>query len=188
MESRKDHEEGPPAKEENVMRNSRKEVGKYIGTFTARGQKTENETEQEGPHRIRLFDGVFDTAYVVREFYVFSSNYATGTAPDVLGKLATSPNVPDTPSNFFDASDGREIAWGGASASTDSGFNAQPTSVVDPENLVIEDLWFYARGTADTSKVNYLIVMDKYDITETLGAVSMAKDRARDSSPEWRTP
>ena len=170
------------------MKNARKEPGKYIGTFTCRGSASEGDTETDGPTRIRLFDGAFDTAYVVREFYVWPQNFSTSTNPDIIAKLATSPNASTGPADFMDADDGREIAWGGFSASTDAGFNGQPNHIVDPENLVVEDLWFYVRGTnEDTSIANYMIVLDKYDITETLGAVSMAKDRARDSSGEWRT-
>lgn len=169
------------------MKNARKEPGKYIGTFTARGSASEGETETDGPVRIRLFDGSFETAFVVREFYVWAKNYSNSTNPDILAKLSTSPNSSTTVVDFHDADDGREIAWGGMTGSTDSAaFNQN--SIIDPENLVIEDLWFYVRGTnEDTSIANYLIVMDKYDITESLGAVSMAKDRARDSSAEWRS-
>ena len=168
------------------MKNARKEPGKYIGTFTARGSASEGDTETIGPIRIRLFDGKFDTAYVVREFHVWGQNYDLSTNPDVLGKLSTSPNVSDTAVDFMDAGDSREIAWAGFTGSTDSApFNTG--SIIDPENLIVEDLWFFARGTNEsTSVANYLIVMDKYDITESLGAVSMAKDRARDSGPEWR--
>lgn len=169
------------------MKNARKEPGKYIGTFTARGSASEGETETDGPVRIRLFDGSFQTAFVVREFYVWAQNYNSSTNPDVIAKLATSPNASTGAPTFMDADDGREIAWGGMTASTDSApFNQN--SIIDPENLVIEDLWFYVRGTNETTSVaNYLIVLDKYDITETLGAVSMAKDRSRDSQSEWRT-
>lgn len=165
------------------MRNGRKEPGKYIGTYTARGTLSENDTENRGPERIRLFDGVFDTAFRVREFYIWGSTYANSSGPDVIGKLATSPNCLDTPVNFHQAGDSREIAWGGANGGLDTGGAIE--SIIDPENLVVEDLWVYTRGVTDTNDVNYLVIMDKFDITESLGAVSMAKDRARDSEKEW---
>ena len=166
------------------MENSRKEVGKYLGTYTARGQVTENQSEQGQPERIRLFDGRFDTAFRVREFYVWGQNAASSSNPDISGKLATSPNVTAS-TGFFNANDGRELAWGSSAGSTDTFFNAPPGAIIDPENLVIEDLFVFTRAVNDDIPVNYLIVMDKFEITETLGAVSMAKDRARDSESEW---
>lgn len=166
------------------MKNARKEIGKYIGTFTARGQLSENDSEQGRPNRIRLFDGRFDTGYKVREFYIWAVNSANSSNPDVSGKLATSPNV-RTDTFFFNAGDSREIAWSASAGSTDQILQAQPGAIIDPENLVIEDLFVFVRGSNDDIDVNYLIIMDKYDITETLGAVSMAKDRARDSLKEW---
>lgn len=166
------------------MKNSRKEVGKYLGTYTARGQLTENQSEGGQPERIRLFDGRFDTAFKVREFWIWGSNTGTSSNIDASGKLATSPNVRND-TQFFNADDGRELAWGSSAGSTDTVFNAPPGAIIDPENLVIEDLFVFARAPNDDIPVNYLIVMDKFEITDTLGAVSMAKDRARDSESEW---
>jgi len=153
-----------------------------IGEFTARGHNTEEESRVGMPARIRLFDGRFDTAYKIREFYVWGATYSSSSNPDVMGKLATSPNVEESSVLFFNAADSREIAWGGSTGGTDS-IN-QPRSIIDPENLIVEDLWFFARS-AGTAPVNYLIIMDKYEITETIGAVSMAKDRAGESGQLW---
>lgn len=166
------------------MRNARKDPGKYIGQYTARGTITENETEGNGPARIRLFDGQFNTAFVVREFYVWGATYSNSSGPDVIGKLATSPNCHDGPVDFMLAGDSREIAWSGHNGGLDF-MSAGEFHIIDPENLVVEDLWFYGRGVTDTVNVNYMIVMDKYDITEALGSVSMAKDRANDSEGQW---
>lgn len=165
------------------MRNHRKDPGKYIGSFTARGQASEQFVETYGPIRIRLFDGKFDTAYKVREFHVWPSNYASSSNPDVVGKLMTSPNGTDTADNFHNASDSRQLGWAGFAGATDQ--VGADWNLVDPENLVVEDLWVYVRGSNDLEDVNYMIVLDKYDITESLGAVSMAKDRARESQKEW---
>lgn len=157
---------------------------KKIGEFTARGQNTEEQSRVGMPARIRLFDGRFDTAYKVREFYVWGASFNTSSNPDVLGKLSTSPNVEEASVNFFNAADSREIAWGSSAGSTDTAFNAPPGTVIDPENLIVEDLWFFARS-AGAEPVNYLIIMDKYEVTETIGAVSMAKDRASESGSLW---
>jgi hypothetical protein len=166
------------------MRHGRRDPGKYMGTYTARGTVTENESEQNGPTRIRLFDGKFNTGFVVREFYVWGATYSNSSGPDVIGKLATSPNCLDTPVDFMLAADSREIAWSGHNGGLDF-MSAGEFHIIDPENLIVEDLWFYARGVTDTVNVNYMIVMDKYDITDTMGVVTMAKDRATDSEGQW---
>ena len=49
------------------------QVGKKIGTYTARGQISEEFVKVGMPKRIRLFDGRFDTAYVVREFHYWAT-------------------------------------------------------------------------------------------------------------------
>ena len=82
---------------------------KKIGEYTARGQIDETSSENGAPAVINLFDGRFDTGYRVTEFYVWGSNAASSSNPDVSGKLATSKNVASGTS-FFDASDDREIA------------------------------------------------------------------------------
>jgi hypothetical protein len=171
------------------MRNTRKEIGKYIGTFTARGKLSEDDSEQGRQARVRLFDGKFDTAFKVREFHAWGASTGGNTTPDVVGKLSTSPNVETGPGDFFNANDSLEIAWSQSVGSLDAGAGGGfGESIIDPDNLVVEDLWVSVRGVSDANGVNYMIVMDKYDITETLGAVSMAKERARDSGSEWRTP
>ena len=64
-------------------------------------------------------------------------------------------------------------------------YKRQPFTIVDPENLVVEDLWVYVRGSQDAANISYMIVLDKYDITDAMGAVTMAKDRANDSEGQW---
>lgn len=152
-----------------------------IGEYTARGQVTENESEAGTPNRIRLFDGRFDTGYRVRFFVVWGSSASSSSMPDCSGKLATSPNCQTAVDGFFDASDGREIAWSGTAGSTDTWFNSPPAVIIDEENFIVEDLYVYVRGAIDTTPINYLVVMDKYDTSESFGAVTMARDRAQDS-------
>mgnify|MGYP003139776380 CR=1 FL=1 len=152
---------------------------KKIGTYTCRGQVTEAESEAGTPATVNLFDGRFDTGYKVTEFYVWGANASSSSNPDVSGKLATSNNV-ESGVAFFNADDVREIAWGGSAGSTDTYFNAPPGTVIDPENLVIEDLYVYAR-TSGSVAVNYLIVMEKYEFNTWRGALAMAKDRQGDA-------
>ena len=52
--------------------------------------------------------------------------------------------------------------------------------------MIVEDLWVYARQNG-SKDVNYLITMDKYDITEAHGAVTMGQDRSANSGSNWDT-
>ena len=152
---------------------------KKIGDYTVRGQITEAATEAGSPFEITLFDGSFETGYKIKEFYAWGANISTSSAPDVTAKLCTSPNCTTSATEFLNAQDQREIAWAGSAGSTDTVFNAPMGAVIDPDNLVIEDLYVYARSSAET-EVNYMIVMEKYDISEWEGALMMARDRAAD--------
>jgi hypothetical protein len=170
------------------MRDTRKPIGKYMGTYTARGKG--GEIGGQGfaiPQRIQLFDGEFDTAYVVREFYVWGDSFGSSSSPDVIGKLAKTNKATTGVNNFMDATDTREIAWAASAGAIDAGlgFGANQ-GIVDPENIVIEDLWFYGRHANSAASVNYMVVMDKYKISDAHGAVVMAKDKSSESETAWQ--
>ena len=159
-------------------------LGKSLGTYTARGKISEELTRAEKPKRIRLFDGTFETAYVVKEFYAIPVDYTGGNEPDFVLKLATSPNVPFDAANFCDPSDSRQIAWAGAAGSAGS-WNNQ-TFAIDPDNMVVEDLWIYANSVAsEDTDVGYMIVMEKFEISKEQGAIAMSRDRANEPESEW---
>lgn len=155
---------------------------KKIGDiYTARGRITENESEAGNPARIILFDGRFDTAYKIESFRIWSSS-VSGSEPYVVGKLSTSDNLTNVQAvGFFNAADSREIAWSVSAGATDGGQHTLGDFIIDPDNLVVEDLYVYGRANSDLTPINYLITMQKYDITDWEGALTMAKDRAQDS-------
>lgn len=158
---------------------------KLTRTYTCRGKITETESETGAPARIRLFDGSYETAFKVISFHVWSTS-VSGSAPFCVGKLATSNALPNVQAaDFFDASDSREIAWSQSSGATDGGQHTIGDNIVDPDNLIVEDLWVYVRANNDLTPINYMITLEKYDISETLGAVSMSRDRANESGERW---
>ena len=154
---------------------------KKIGEYTARGTVSEDDTFAGNPHKITLFDGKFTTAYKVTEFYIWGSDWSASANPDVIGKLSKNGIGSGGAGSFMRADDDNQIAWAVSSGGTDAGggggFN---DSIIDPDNLIVEDLYVYARtsqsGTADP--INYLVVMEKYEISDWKGALSMARDRA----------
>ncbi len=156
--------------------------GKYLGQYTARGTVSEQDTIDGIPQRIPLYDGRGDTAYRVTEFKVWGSDYDGSGNPDCIGKLSKNDDGSLIPSLFMRADDNNQIAWAASQASGQSG-NAGgfADSIVDPDNLIIEDLYVYARSTnaTTTDPVNYLVVMEKYEISEWKGALTMARDRSQ---------
>ncbi len=153
---------------------------KKIGQYTARGEVTEVETEAGNPSKVTLFDGSFKTGYRVTSFYVWSSSISSSSNPDVTGKLATSPDCSTASTEFLQAADSREIAWAAVRGSTDTAFDAAPGTIIDPDNFIVEDLYVYGRTAGSGIKMNYLITMDKYEISEWQGALCMARDKQND--------
>ena len=152
---------------------------KKIGEYTARGIITEDDTAAGKPQQIPLFDGSFKTAYRVIKFDIWAATYSNSSNPDCLGKLSKNDDGVTSAVNFFRADDENQIAWAGNIGSSDL-FQIQQTGIVDPDNLVVEDLYVYARIAGDSAQpVNYMVIMEKYEITDWQGALAMARDRAQ---------
>jgi hypothetical protein len=160
-------------------------LGKSLGTYTARGIITEEFTRVDKPKRIRLFDGSFTTVFVVKEFYAIPCDFSDSSAPDFVLKLATSPNLGFNNAFFCDPSDSREIAWAGCAGAGFAAWNQQ-AHAIDPDNVVVEDLWIYGNtiGSTDTP-LGYMIVMEKFEVSKEIGAISMSRDRANEPEAEW---
>lgn len=145
---------------------------KKIGDYTIRGQmQVENEF-----NKIQLFDGRFDTAYRVVYFEI--APYDTKThANDVAAKLCTEDTAL-ADGALWQWDDDREIAW----AASENRVAFGPTlsrSIIDPENLIVEDLFISYGHVSTDSPVNYLIVLEKYDITEFKGVLAMIKNNGQ---------
>lgn len=150
---------------------------KKIGSYTARGQTTEPISTSDNPTKITLFDGRFDTAFKITAFHAWAGDWGSNSDPDIIAKLTTSPVSNTAADGFMDASDQREVAWAGGAGSAETWIDF--TSIIDRDNMVVEDLYVYARGVTADVPINYLIEMDKYDISEWQGALTMAKDAAQ---------
>ena len=151
---------------------------KKIGIYTARGIVSENDTGAGTPQKIPLFDGSFKTAYRVVEFKIWASTFAGASDADVIGKLSKNAIGVTAVNDFFRADDDNQVAWAGSEGDTDSWRTA--TAIVDPDNLIVEDLYVYVRGRGSADyAVNYLITMEKYEISDWQGALAMARDKAQ---------
>jgi hypothetical protein len=145
--------------------------------YTCRGSTT---ASGDTPEKIHLFDGRFDTGYRVLSFRVAPSDIDFSTIRTFACKLATTD---DLNRQRWDWSDQREVAW--AYTTWDSNLGQAPASfpvLVDSETIIVEDLYFYSEEASieATSGVNYFIELEKVDIPEWKGALSLARDAQSD--------
>ena len=111
------------------------------------------------------------------KFDIWGSTFSSSSNPDVYGKLAKNDIGVTGNVNFFRADDDNQIAWAGSIGGSDV-YQPQVTGIVDPENLVVEDLFVYARNAGDSAQeINYMVVMEKYEIDGWRGTLEMARDQ-----------
>ena len=142
---------------------------KKIGDYSVRGSGADNAIT-----RIKLFDGRFDTAYKVTKFMVAGVDLTSTTQTDVNGCLGTTE---DAPGSTWDWGDNRQIAWASLRG-IEAAAVGDPFSLIDKDNLIVEDLFLYLNGNA-SAQVNYYIEMEKYDISDWQGALAMVRNNAQ---------
>ena len=145
--------------------------------YTLRGKyEPDGGFNLDNPDRISLFDGRFDTGYVVEKFIVWGVGIDIGQDNDVIGVLTTE----DLGSIKMDASENRQIAWSTNRGGTYAEMDRIGHGVVDPNNLIIEDLFIYGFcGDQSTEGVNYMITLQKYDFSDWNGALAMVRNRSQ---------
>lgn len=148
---------------------------KAIGDlYTLRGQIDED----EGAVKIHLFDGNFDTAYRIIRFEVAPATLDDSSAVGVSGKVLTEDN--GIAATSWDWADNREIAWAEYTHmwNVAGDYTSGRTGTIDPDNLVVEDLFIRVNHQTE-GNVNYLIQMQKYDITDWQGALAMVRNKSQ---------
>jgi hypothetical protein len=142
---------------------------KKIGTYTVRGKITSATIE-----RIRLFDGRFDTGYVITKFMMII-NDPDNSGVDCYGILGTQE---DTIGTQWNLSRQDQIGWASMNAAgSATGPQSFPFHLVDRDNLVVEDLYVYAETNAAAAICNYYIEMDKYEFPTAKGALTMVRNK-----------
>ena len=146
---------------------------KKIGEYSLRGRLS-----HLSEHRILLFDGRFDTGWVIDSFRVFPYDFSAASNATVLGRLATVKGLSVLRQTFWDAGDNRQLAWA-ASNGQYEGLDASEYTFVDPDNLIIEDVYLTLLNSEDVDS-NYLITMTKYDLgTDWRGALALVRNSAQ---------
>ena len=54
-----------------------------------------------------------------------------------------------------------------------------PQTIIDEDNLIIQDLYIGAYSYSDAEQFNYLIKLDKYEISDWQGALAMVRNRSQ---------
>ena len=145
---------------------------KKIASHTIRGAVASSDTAME---RLQLFDGRFDTGYRVTFFEVSIRDRDNNNTIVASAKLATE-DVGDNQKWYW--SDNREIAWAYGSADGNSLNVAAPETIIDEDNMIVQDLFIGAVANSSCT-VNYLIKLDKYDITDWQGALAMVRNKSQ---------
>jgi len=135
--------------------------------YTLRGQIPVN----IGNTRIQLFDGRFDTGYRIEKLDIVGQLPLNQIEFQMI--LSTTELDSIDQMNFQDNTQIGWAVWGAPIRQTNS------WGEVDPDNLIIEDLFISCRGSEDNSFCNYMITMQKYDIDEWQGALGMVRNRSQ---------
>lgn len=134
-------------------------------------------SDEYAQKRIHLFDGSFDTGFRITGFTISQSN-REDTDLSVVNGIITTEEIATTAR--WDWGDNRQLAWARNVEDGNYPANATPYSIIDPDNIIVEDLYIGMYIYGDLEKdVNYLITMDKYDITEWEGALAIVRNSSQ---------
>ena len=140
---------------------------KSIGIYTARGRLTAQETA-----KIQLFDGKFNTAFRVIDFKISPASMTSGE--DAFMYVATKEGIGSVNGQTWDWSNNVEIAWAIQGSAASSTFDQ--VKIIDPDNLIVEDLYI---TNSNVGIANYMITLEKYEITEASGALAMIANNSQ---------
>jgi hypothetical protein len=121
--------------------------------------------------KIQLFDGQFDTAFRLISIVITPEDILTSEAMSI--KLMTEDAVHNV--GWFWAKN-TEIGWAAWGVPTNSRFGQ--FARVDKEALIVEDLFIDASGDSGEF-INYMIEMEKVNITTWKGALAMVRNKSQ---------
>lgn len=134
---------------------------------TLRGRLTDTNVR-----RIIVDDGRTNHGYRVLDFRVWPDG---GSADAVFASLGISFDM--LPGARAD--DNRQIGWAGSSWGVTAGLGAGMWGVVDPDHVVITDLYVQAT-TAGTDPTNYIIIVEPITLNDDQAILALIKERSQD--------
>jgi len=134
-----------------------------MARHTLRGQVDASETK-----RLIVDDGNLTSGHRVVAFHLFATNTTLGDDPAAI--LGLQANM----GGNWNAGDNRQIGW--AAQKTSPSQDLQTFSLLDPEHVVIRDLYIYNY----TSVVaNYLIVIEPVSLNNDEAVLQLIKERSQ---------
>lgn len=115
--------------------------------------------------KLNIWDGLYTTGYVIEKFIITAQD-PTNTN-ELLAKLHTSKTTGSI--SQWNWNDVQEIAWA-AWGTPNPAYVPQELNFVDPDNLVIENLYLSTYSTGESEQLNYMIQMQKYSFPSWEGA------------------
>lgn len=125
--------------------------------------------------RLIVDDGRLNHGYKVVRFEVFPVDVTSG-ASDCSGVLSL--DFDGTTQSWL-ADDNRQIAWSSVTMSTAFSVNNK-TDIIDPDHIVIMDLWILAYTSATDARINYLIEIEPLTLSNDETILQLIKERSQD--------
>ena len=135
---------------------------------TLRGQFIEGETK-----RLIVDDGRLNHGYKVVRFVIAGD--PASSANDAWATLSLDYDAPAT----WDWGDNRQIGWASTNVQGTAGLNT-PFSVIDPDHIVIMDLYIQGTVASAGGVINYLIELEPMELTDDQAILTLIKERSQD--------
>lgn len=131
----------------------------------------------QGRRQLIVDDGLINVGYKILSWTIWPS---TNFNADRWGAiLSTKPEV--FPINMS-ATNNNQIGWNYAFDLNDA---SPPVSILDPDHIAVRDLYIAmdVGGAAAGEEMNYLIVMQQYDLSDDEAIIQISKEENQASSP-----
>ena len=151
---------------------------KEIGEYTCRG--TILAADVGDAERIILFDGKFTTGFKIVDFQIAPSDIDNTTGALFAAKLLTDSRQ-GVGAKEWDWDSNMEHAWAMCGFDANDARGPNPASWVDPDNLIVQDLFIQATENSDLP-MNYMIKMEKYSFSDWRGALAMVRNSSQATS------
>ena len=131
-----------------------------------RGRLEDNESR-----RLIVDDGNFKDGWRVVNFTVASNAVSSN---EVNAKLA----LKEVPATGWDWENSMEIAWASSRGTSEANWGGFPNAI-DPNNVVVMDLWIYGASSAG-GDINYMIEIERVVLDDNQSVLALIQERAQD--------
>jgi len=131
----------------------------------------------QGRRQLIVDDGLINVGYKILSWTIWpSTNF---NADRWAAILSTKPEV--FPVNMS-ATNSNQIGWNYTFDLNDA---SPPVSILDPDHIAVRDLYITmdVGGSGPNEEMNYLIVMQQYDLTDDEAIIQISKEENQASSP-----